>query len=245
MIVSIHFGARGQVMIAFVCWDGEVPRLPPEINIFMPDFQNCRIALMTANEQQLKIRTAIVLLLGIVCCCVPWRSYRNAAPAASIRPAPVIVEVKGDVPVPGIYLLESGHAGVSDALRVSGRFDICPGENWRMKSGESLTVLGNESGPRFMTGPMPASARLAAGLKLDMNRASARDLLLIPMMRPEVADAITKRRDLKPWQNVGELVELAGVGRKTSERLESFLEVLPPGECEGPIPDAAIVPKDR
>ncbi len=188
---------------------------------------------MAANDRQLKIHTAVASLFIIVACWVAWQSHGKGGPIASIRPVPVMVELKGDVPVPGVYLLEPGHAGIADALRAAGWSGTCPNENRRMASGESLTVAGRGPDWRFTVDRMEARACLAAALKLDLNSASARDLLLIPAIRPDVADAIIKRREKKPWDNVADLVELQGVGQKTAQRLESFLEAIPPGQRKG------------
>jgi len=199
---------------------------------------------MAANDRQLKIHTAVALLFMIVACCVAWQSHGKGGPAAPIRPVSVIVELKGDVPLPGVHLLEPGHARIADALRAAGWSGACPDENRTMTSGESLTVVGCGPDWRFTLGRMEARACLAAALKLDLNSASARDLLLIPAIRPEVVDAIIKRREKKPWDNVADLVELQGVGQKTAQRLESFLEAIPPGQRKGASAGRNIISTD-
>jgi len=102
-------------------------------------------------------------------------------------PAPVEVEVKGDVPAPGIYLLDSGRARVSDALLAAGWPGLIPDISRELESGQSLSVLKTGAYPQITTGWMSAAARLAFGLKLDLNAASAQDLMLVPQMRPDIA----------------------------------------------------------
>ena len=72
---------------------------------------------------------------------------------------------------------------------------------------------------------MPGAALLACGLKLDLNSASLGELLLIPHMRPEIAESIIKRRREKAWEQVDDLVEIRGVGPKTAQKLQDYLEV--------------------
>jgi competence protein ComEA len=72
---------------------------------------------------------------------------------------------------------------------------------------------------------MPGAALLAAGLKLDLNSASLDELLLIPHMRPEIAASIIEKRREKAWEQVDDLIEIRGVGLKTAQKLQDYLEI--------------------
>jgi len=186
---------------------------------------------MTADKPGHAIRIAIVLLAITLTAGLLWRSYRKQAPLPANRPSPVIVEVKGDVPLPGIHLLEHGRATVLDALSAAGRTGNLPRSERALQSGESVRVVNRGTGVRVEVGRMAAAARLACGLKIDINSASEKDLLLVPQMRPHIASAIVTRRERKAWKNVEELREIHGIGFKTVQRLNGFLEVLPPGQA--------------
>ncbi|MFZ2444776.1 MAG: helix-hairpin-helix domain-containing protein [Syntrophobacteraceae bacterium] len=177
-----------------------------------------------------KIQAAVVLVAVLVFCLLLWRSYRGPQSPAAVLPAPVAVEVKGDVPAPGIYLLDGARARVSDALSAAGWSGLLPEVSRKLESGESLGVLKTGSYPQITAGRMPAPARLAFGLKLDLNSASAPDLMLVPRMRPDTAASIVKRREQKRWENIEELVEIHGVGAKTVQKFEQFLEAGPRGD---------------
>lgn len=200
---------------------------------------------MKANGQHLKIRTATLLLFIMVLCCVLWRWRGDGTPVSGILPAPVVIEVKGDVPAPGIYLLDPDSADSLSALRMAGWAGECPGQNRRMEPGESLMVLSRGSEPRFTVGRMQAGVLLTLGLKIDLNRASVEELMLVPQMRPDIASAVVSRRETKPWESVEELMELQGIGPRTAERWAAFLEVIPPGKREERGPCDNSIPKDR
>ena len=138
-----------------------------------------------------------------------------------------MVEVKGDVSKPGIYALDRAAATVGDAAAMAG----CPWEvpaavaPRKLISGQSLEVLRQETGIAIRLGRMPGAALLACGLKLDLNSASLDELLLIPRMRAEIAASIIERRREKAWEKVDDLIEIRGVGPKTAQKLQAYLEI--------------------
>jgi DNA uptake protein ComE-like DNA-binding protein len=183
---------------------------------------------MRTATQVWKIRTAIVLVSVILWSVLAWRILRDKPREPESVSARIAVEVKGDVPAPGTYLLESERATVSHAISASRWSGAFTGVDRKLEPGESLTVMPRGSQPEIAVGRMSAAAALAAGLKIDLNCATVEDLLLIPKMRPDIAEAIVKRRDEKAWEHVGELLEVPGIGPKTIRRFEDFLRVAPP-----------------
>ncbi|MEM5787817.1 MAG: helix-hairpin-helix domain-containing protein [Syntrophobacteraceae bacterium] len=182
---------------------------------------------MHSEEVRQRVRTAIILLSIGLFCLILFRSWRTGARNPDTKPAPVIVEIGGDVASPGVYLLEPGSASISNALSLAGCSGGSPESDRPLESGQSLLVTVNGT-VTVHTGSMAAAARLGCGLKLDVNSASESDLLLIPRMRPDIASAIVKRREEKQFSNPAEIIEINGIGAKTVQRLEAFLEVAAP-----------------
>ncbi len=142
------------------------------------------------------------------------------------RPA-VAVEVKGEVARPGIYLLDPAAATVGVAAAKAGaRVEIPKGEvDRKLLSGQSIEITDKKRGVAIKLGRMPGAALLALGLKLDLNSASSGELLLVPRMRPAIAAQVVAGRSRKPWANVDELRAIRGVGPKTVQTFQEYLEV--------------------
>jgi DNA uptake protein ComE-like DNA-binding protein len=188
-----------------------------------------RIFELEMNMPQSKIRTAVLLLSVILFCFLVVRSPRNVPSISGNSPGPVIVELQGSIPKPGIYSLDRVKATISIALTTAGWSGTVPASlgDRKLTSGQSVTLLDNGGQPEITIGAMSAAARLAAGQKLDLNTASLSDLLLIPQMRANIAASIVKRREAKAWGSVDDLQELHGIGPKTSQKFQEYLEVVP------------------
>lgn len=178
-----------------------------------------------------RIGAAIILLAALLIGLLLSRS-REAPVTVAPSLSPAVVEIKGAVPKPGIYTLDSGKATVSEALEKAGWSGSLPVQTGARKltTGESVELIHGESGREIKFGRMPAAALLACGRKLDLNSASADELLLIPKIRRESAEQIVRRREKKRWEDVSELEEIHGLGPKTIMRLREYLAVYPPGE---------------
>lgn len=181
------------------------------------------------EKEHRKIGTAILIVSTALFVFFLARSRTNAPhPECAIVPA-VMVEVKGDVPKPGIYTFESATATVAVAANMAGCSCDIPKDIARRQviSGQSLDILCNGKGITIRFGRMPGAALLACGLKLDLNSASLDELLLIPQMRSEIAASIVERRRKKAWEQVDDLIEIRGVGSKTAQKLQAYLEISP------------------
>jgi competence protein ComEA len=182
----------------------------------------------TTTAPDYKLRSAVLLLSAILFSILAFRSHRNTSRAPVISPAPILLELKGDIPGPGLYLFDGEKTTIATALARAGWTGALPDSlaDRKPESGQSLTLL-NRDRPEITISSMPAAARLAAALKLDLNTASVDDLLLIPKMRLPMAASIVKRREAKAWTRVDELREIRGIGPKTARKLEDYLEVVP------------------
>ncbi len=182
------------------------------------------------EKEHTKIGAAILIVSTALFVFFLARTGTKAShPECAIVPA-VMVEVKGDVPKPGIYTFESATATtVGAAANMAGCSRDIPADIGRQQviSGQSLDILCNGKGITVRFGRMPGAALLACGLKLDLNSASLEELLLIPQMRSKIAAAIVERRRKEAWEQVDDLTEIRGVGSKTAQKLHAYLEISP------------------
>jgi DNA uptake protein ComE-like DNA-binding protein len=179
------------------------------------------------EKDHTKILAAILIMSIVIFGFLVTRSRWSARlPEPELHPA-VMVEVKGDIPKPGIYALDSATATVAAAAAMAG----CPWQipaavaSQKLICGQSLEILSRKKEITIRFGRMPGAALLAAGLKLDLNSASLDELLLIPHMRPEIAASIIEKRREKAWEQVDDLIEIRGVGLKTALKLQDYLEI--------------------
>jgi competence protein ComEA len=179
----------------------------------------------------------LITLLGTVLFSVfALRSFLRHAPAPAPAPAPTVVTVEGDVPRPGVYLLDPSTALVGNAVRIAGGIvrgtDRIPldalgaaaGE--RIQSGQRIRVMADTpTGVKVSLESADAEHRLFLGEKLDLNRATVQDLTLVPRMTRIMAEAIVSRRLQRPWGNLDELQEIPGVGPRKVEKWREYLAV--------------------
>lgn len=168
------------------------------------------------------------LLLGFL-------SFRAVTPPRSLpSPShrPIVIQVEGQVAHPDLYMLPGPIATWGDALRAAGGIVDhgagAPDEELTMPAVSGTIVRAERDGSRgvqIAVEPMPASMRLLLGMQLDLNKASEDELLCIPRMKPETAQAIVERRKEKPWHSLEDLTELPGVGPKTVDRWRSSVSV--------------------
>ncbi len=179
---------------------------------------------------------AITLLAALIFCLLLLRTCRSATTSKPPSPPPVIVEVRGDIPHPGIHLLPGPTSTVFIALEAAGW--NATGSNRlipegiaqeTIESGNRLRVFGKTgAGIEVAVEKMDGATGFALGLRLDLNSASEDELLLVPLMRPEWARTIVERRKQKPWKLLDELDEIHGIGPKTLEKWRPHLEAIPP-----------------
>lgn len=174
-----------------------------------------------------KIHAAILILSIGLFLFLLTRPRRGAQFSTRTLPGAVMIEVKGDVPEPGIYMLDRLKASVAAAAAVAGCALKIPAAltSKKLASGQSMNVVHQGAGVSVRFGRMPGAALLACGLKLDLNSAPLDELLLIPHMRPKIAASIVERRRRKAWEKIDELMEIRGVGPKTVRKLQDYLEV--------------------
>lgn len=176
----------------------------------------------------------IVVLAAIIFFSLLHSSLRKNRTVRDPDPLPLVVDIRGETNQPGVHLLDGPCATLADVLRAAG----IPEKGMRIKdneesygnqvvcSGQAIHIAssqGDEVSVRLE--PMPASARLTLGMKLDLNEASEEEFCLVPLMKQGFASAIVERRKHRPWEHLQELQEIQGVGPKTTERWKDYLEI--------------------
>lgn len=63
---------------------------------------------------------------------------------------------------------------------------------------------------------------------IDLNTATARQLMVLPGIGRHRARRIVLMRERKPFRRTSELLKIRGIGRKLYHRLRPFVEVVPP-----------------
>lgn len=135
----------------------------------------------------------------------------------------VVIEVRGDVPRPGLHLVEGGT--LLGALRAAGA--TIEAEDRVLSFGDRVEV----SGDRVRVAP--PSDPVLVGLPIDPNRADALALSAVPGLGRATAEAIVADREARgPFRSLDDLARVPGVGRGTLERLAPFVRVDDPGPVD-------------
>jgi competence protein ComEA len=141
----------------------------------------------------------------------PWR--------AAMLPEGVLLEVRGDVPTPGTYLVDP--PTLSAAVAAAGG-DASALPDTRLAPGARIVV--EPSGVRVTSPGDP----LLVALPIDLNDASADAIAAVPGVGPTLAQAIVADRELRgPFRDLRAVRRVAGVGEHTLTLLTPFVEVGP------------------
>jgi competence protein ComEA len=148
------------------------------------------------------------------------------------RPGGTLVEVQGDVPSPGTYLVAP--PTVAAAVRAAGGDPGVLGDGERViPDGHRVRVV---DGRAEVVAP---SEPLLVGLPLDVNTAEVHELVAIPGLGPSTAGAIVAHREVHgPFRNLDGLSAVQGLGPSSLDRLRPFLMV------PNPLPDPPARPVD-
>ena len=125
----------------------------------------------------------------------------------------------------GIYFIPKGTT-VAAFLDMAGVTADCgTGEAKRfgaLKSATTVTLPPMCSG--VSVGTMSADKRLALGIAIDINRATLKELVLVPGIGEKTADRIVEDRQLNgTFRKLEELTRVKGIKEKRLETLRPFL----------------------
>lgn len=146
----------------------------------------------------------------------------------------VVVHVVGAVQVPGLVVLHAG-ARVADAVELAGGpsddADLAGLNLARpVQDGEQIRVpLPGEVVPETAppeVGPGDSGGVPPAGGRVDVNRASADQLVALPGIGPVLAERIVAHRTTEgPFASVDALTAVSGIGPRVLERLRDHVVV--------------------
>lgn len=174
------------------------------------------------------------VLFGLFVAALVWVVARNpAGDAVTLRPIPtdipIVVHITGAVPRPGVYALPKG-ARVQDAISAAGGF-LAEAEKTginlarELEDGEQLEIPYIEGASIVI--PTPGEAIVASSIELiNINTASQDELETLPGIGPTTAGKIVEYRDLNgPFVNKEDIMNVAGVGPGTYERIKDLITV--------------------
>ncbi len=136
---------------------------------------------------------------------------------SSTEPAGIPVQVMGEVPHPGPYLVHPPLSGV--AVELAGGV-ATPGMTEELQPGDHVWVLSDG----VYVGP--TDDPLAVGLPVNPNTAPVKALATIPGVGPALAEAIVAEREAEgPFTGQQDLLRVSGVGPSTLAEIGPFVSV--------------------
>ncbi len=159
-----------------------------------------------------------------------------SASGEETAPATVWVHVAGAVHAPGLYEL-SGGARVGDAVKAAGGVIpagcldavnlarvLADGEQVYVPTAEEVAV-GSISGAG-VEGQASAGGESANGTSIDINTASASELVALPGVGPATADKIVTDRETNgPFTSPEDIMRVTGIGEKKFEAIRDLITV--------------------
>jgi len=81
--------------------------------------------------------------------------------------------------------------------------------------------------------PLPGTALIALGGKIDLNSAQVEDLVLVPGVGGKLASMIVNYRTKNgTFSSIAEVEKIPGVGEKKRAKMEPFLKIVQHGRCQ-------------
>ena len=178
------------------------------------------------------------ILLGLFVAVLVWVVARNpSGQAVTLRPPPteqpIIVQIAGAVPRPGVYALAKG-SRVQDAISAAGGFLAEADKTGinlarALDDGEQLEIPYAEGSSPVLGTPLPASTESTSSTELiDINTASLAELDSLPGIGPTTAQKIIDYREQNgPFLTKEDIINVSGIGPGTYERLKDLITVGP------------------
>ncbi|MCB9537951.1 MAG: helix-hairpin-helix domain-containing protein [Myxococcales bacterium] len=157
-----------------------------------------------------RARGALVLVLTGAAAAAHWPRASGPAP----RPCAAPVAVGG----------AAGEVLMCSLAPLEALLRVCP-PTGPIRPGDRLTPTPTLIGCRLSVRPLPAARRLALGLKLDVNGATARELEALAGVGPATAAALVAARPYRDWVD---LERARGIGPTRRARLRPHLTLRPP-----------------
>ena len=193
---------------------------------FRPPHSALRIPHFSMGQQKILIALALFILALLYF----KFYYRRPSPPEEVYKE-VVIEVMGEVQKPGIYIFKNPPTlkeviVKAGTLKENG-FLNQDSTSETLETGSQLNLSRESSTEiRMKLGRMEARKLLAFSIPLDLNRASAEDLCLVPGIGESLAREIVSYRERrKRFQSVDELRNVRGIGEKKWKEFKKFFVV--------------------
>ena len=158
------------------------------------------------------IATGLILLLG---------QPRRGEPVALLPPptaAPILVHVSGAVQSPGLYQLDLGNRAQDAIQAAGGHLEDADLERINLAR---VLVDGQQVHLPFL-----GEAEAPISFPMNINRANAEQLALLPGIGPITAEAIVQHRDTHgPFETIEDIQDVSGIGPSTFETLKALIDI--------------------
>ncbi|RST73883.1 hypothetical protein D4T97_013510 [Siminovitchia acidinfaciens] len=148
------------------------------------------------------------------------------------KAGPVLVDVKGAVPVPGLYKMEEGDRVLDAIEQAGGLLDAADEKqvNFAQKVYDEMVIYIPEKGEPMEDIPQmaitPSSGQGNGNGKVNINKADLSELQTLSGIGPAKAQAIIDYREQDgPFKQVEDLKNVSGIGEKTFEKLQESISV--------------------
>jgi competence protein ComEA len=178
------------------------------------------------------------ILFGLFIAVLVWVVARNPnGQAVTLRPVPtekpIVVQVTGAVPRPGVYALAQG-SRVQDAISAAGGFLAEADKTGinlarALDDGEQLDIPYVEgASPVILDAPTAIGAAPSSAELVNINTASSAELDTLPGIGPTTAQKIIDYRQQNgPFLSIEDIVNVSGIGPGTYEKLKDLITVGP------------------
>ena len=174
----------------------------------------------------------IALVAFFLLCLYGWRHFSHQSVKSDQSGSTyVFVQISGKVETPGIYSFNKS-VTVGEAVARAG--GLCPPLKWQAESAWEKMGVENARKIHIKAATdgyaalrmewMEVPRRLALGVPLDINQASAAELALVPGINDKLAERIVMRRQSTGgFSGMSDLIAVKGIGPATLKRLQPFL----------------------
>jgi len=158
----------------------------------------------------------------------------NSEPSKEVKSAELVVDVKGAVKSPGVYVLMPDDR-VIDAITIAGGYTADADStyiNHAQKLTDEMVIYVPKIGEEidfeqqtFISSPTSENQSSTNG-KVNLNTASETELSTLPGIGPAKAKAILEYRQQNGhFKSVEDLKNVSGIGEKTYEKLKQYIEI--------------------
>lgn len=178
-------------------------------------------------KQQKTIFTISLFLIFILC----FRFYYKPNKHSEVVKEEIAIEVSGEVKRPGIYLFNSPPT-LKEAIEMAGGLKekalIDSSSSKEILEPGTLINVKRESPQeiKIKIGKMEAQKLILFSIPIDLNKASPKDLCLIPEIGESIAQEILSyRRKIGKFRSIDELKNVKGIGEIKFLSIKNYFSI--------------------